>query len=210
MEEVEIADLRNLRHVRMGLGPGLNVFAGRNAQGKTSLLEAVAILARGRSFRTDDARTLIRAGAAALRARGLARHEGHVTGLEVELSGQGRRLRVDGREVAPRAYQGRLEVVVYSTDRLKVIHGPMRERRQFLDRGASALWPAYRQAVREYERVVQQRNASTRRSSRAPARSGGPATRWSAPIAIRSSSRWTARTPPVTPPPDSAGACSWP
>jgi DNA replication and repair protein RecF len=50
-------------------------------------------------------------------------------------------------------------VVVYSTDRLKVIHGPMRERRQFIDRGAAALWPAYRQALREYERVVQQRNA---------------------------------------------------
>jgi DNA replication and repair protein RecF len=36
----------------------------------------------------------------------------------------------------------------------------MRERRQFLDRGAAALWPAYRQAVRAYERVVAQRNAA--------------------------------------------------
>ena len=45
MEEFEIAYLRNLRHVRVALGPGLNVFAGRNAQGKTSLLEAVALLA---------------------------------------------------------------------------------------------------------------------------------------------------------------------
>ncbi len=159
MEEVEIADLRNLRHVRVGLEAGLNVFAGRNAQGKTSLLEAVALLARGRSFRTDDAHALIRTGAAGLRARGMARRDGQVTGLEVELSPLGRRLRVDGREVAPRAYQGRLEVVVYATDRLKVIHGPMRERRQFIDRGAAALWPAYRQTLRDYERVVQQRNA---------------------------------------------------
>jgi DNA replication and repair protein RecF len=159
VEEIEVTDLRNLRHVRAGLDPGLNVFAGRNAQGKTSLLEAVALLARGRSFRTDEARTLIRTGAAGLCARGRARHEGHVTTLEVELSAQGRRLRVDGREVAPRAYQGRLEVIVYSTERLKVIRGPMRERRQYIDRGAAALWPAYRQALREYERCVQQRNA---------------------------------------------------
>jgi DNA replication and repair protein RecF len=159
VEEIEIADLRNLRHVRLGLGPGLNVFAGRNAQGKTSLLEAVALLSRGRSFRTDEVRTLIRTGASGLRARGVARHEAHATALEVEVSAQGRRLLVDGREVPPRAYQGRLEVIVYSTERLKVIRGPMRERRQFLDRGASALWPAYRQALRDYERVVQQRNA---------------------------------------------------
>lgn len=159
VEEIEIADLRNLRHVRAGLDPGLNVFAGRNAQGKTSLLEAVALLARGRSFRTEEVRTLIRTGATGLRARGLARHEGQVTALEVELSAEGRRLRVDGREVAPRAYQGRLEVIVYSTERLKVIRGAMRERRQYIDRAAAALWPAYRQALREYERCVQQRNA---------------------------------------------------
>jgi DNA replication and repair protein RecF len=159
VEEFEIADLRNLRHVRVALGPGLNVFAGRNAQGKTSLLEAVALLARGRSFRTDEVRTLIRNGSSSLHARGVARHEGHATVLEVELSAAGRRLRVDGREVAPRAYQGRLEVIVYSTERLKVIRGSMRERRQYVDRGAAALWPAYRQALRDYERVVQQRNA---------------------------------------------------
>ena len=47
----------------------------------------------------------------------------------MELSATGRRLRVDGREVPPRAYQGRLEVIVYSTERLKVVRGPMRERR---------------------------------------------------------------------------------
>jgi DNA replication and repair protein RecF len=97
VEEIEITDLRNLRHVRTGLGPGLNVFAGRNAQGKTSLLEAVALLARGRSFRTEEVRTLIRKGSSSLHARGVARHEGHAAVLEVELSAAGRRLRVDGR-----------------------------------------------------------------------------------------------------------------
>ena len=61
------------------------------------------------------------------------------------------------------SYQGRLEVSVYSTDRLRVVRGPMRERRQYLDREAAALWPAYRQALREYERVLLQRNAALQR-----------------------------------------------
>jgi DNA replication and repair protein RecF len=67
---------------------------------------------------------------------------------------------VDGREVTPRDYQGRLEAVVYATDRLRIVHGPARERRQFLDRSASALWPAYRQTLREFERALRQRNAA--------------------------------------------------
>jgi DNA replication and repair protein RecF len=153
-------DLRNLREVLLELSPGLNVFVGRNAQGKTSLLEAVALLARGRSFRTDATSSLIRRGAERLEARGHASGGGREFDLEVEVTASQRRLWVDGREVAPAAYQGRLEAVVYSTDRLRVISGPMRERRSFLDRAGSALWPAYRQALREFERVLRQRNAA--------------------------------------------------
>jgi DNA replication and repair protein RecF len=144
----------------MVAGPGLNVLVGRNAQGKTSLLESVALLARGRSFRTEQLPTLIRRGAASLTARATVRAEDGSTGLEVHVSGDGRRLRVDGREVEPRRYHGRLEVVVYSTDRLRVVRGPMRERRLFLDRAACTLWPTYAQCLRDYERVVQQRNAA--------------------------------------------------
>ena len=157
---MEIADLRNLREVKLALDPGLNVFVGRNAQGKTTLLEAVALLARGRSFRTDEVQSLVRRGAAGLRARGVSVTGERGTELEVEVSASGRRLRVDGREVPPRSYHGRLEVAVYSTDRLKVVKGSMRERRLYVDRQAAALWPSYRQTAREYERVLMQRNAA--------------------------------------------------
>lgn len=157
---LELRDLRNLREVALEMEPGLNIFVGRNAQGKTSVLEGVGLLARGRSFRTEDMHTLIRRGASGLLARGWAREDERSSQLEIELSGGARRLRVDGREVPARSYHGRLEAVVYSTERLRVVRGPMRERRAFLDRGAAALWPSYRQALRDYERVVLQRNAA--------------------------------------------------
>lgn len=163
---MEGADLRNIAHAEIELTPGLNVFVGRNAQGKTSLLEAVALLARGRSFRTEQTASLIRRGALGLRARGVTNGDGRETEIEVEVTAGERRLRVDGEDVAPRRFHGRLDVVVYATDRLRVIRGPMRERRQFLDRGAAALWPAYRQALRDYERVVRQRDAALEDSGR--------------------------------------------
>jgi len=49
---------------------------------------------------------------------------------------------------------------VYSSERLRVIYGSMRERRQFLDRQAGALWPSYRAELRQFERVLTQRNAA--------------------------------------------------
>jgi DNA replication and repair protein RecF len=160
VSRLHVRDLRNIREATVEMEPGLNVFVGRNAQGKTSLLEAVGLLARARSFRTEDTRALIRHGAEGLLAHGSAHEDDRASELEIELTASARRLRVDGRDVAPRGYHGRLEAVVYSTDRLRIVRGPMRERRAFLDRGAAALWPAYRQALRDYERVVLQRNAA--------------------------------------------------
>jgi DNA replication and repair protein RecF len=157
---LEVSELRNIEKAELVLGSGLNVLVGSNAQGKTSLLEAVGFLARGRSFRTEQTADAIRKGAPALRAGGTAVAGGRTARLEVEVRSGGRRFRVDGREVPPREYQGRLEVAVYATDRLRVVRGPMRERRAMLDRGASALWPAYRQEARDYERVLAQRNAA--------------------------------------------------
>jgi DNA replication and repair protein RecF len=160
VEHLEVADLRNIEKAELALHGGLNLLVGRNAQGKTSLLEAVGLLARGRSFRTEQARGAIRRGAPAFRARGRAVTRDRASELEFELRAETRRFRVDGHEVSPRDYQGRLEVAVYATDRLSVVHGPMRERRALLDRGAAVLWPAYRQASRDYERVLAQRNAA--------------------------------------------------
>jgi DNA replication and repair protein RecF len=160
VQKLAIRDLRNIRDVTLELDSGLNVFHGRNAQGKTSLLEAVGLLARGRSFRTEDAASMIRRGAGSLLACGDAGGAPASSRLEVELAPGHRTFRLDGREVQLREYHGRLEVVVYSTDRLRTVRGSMRDRRQFLDRSAAALWPSYRTDLRSFERVLAQRNAA--------------------------------------------------
>jgi len=165
VRQLAIHDLRILRHVDVSLHPSLNVFTGRNAQGKTSLLEAVGVVARGRSFRTERAPAMISRGAADLWARAAAVDDGRSADLEVTIGADHRRFSVDGRSVRPRDYNGRLEVVVYSTDRLRVVRGAMRDRRQFVDRQAAALWPAYRALLRDYERALLQRNRALRDGS---------------------------------------------
>jgi DNA replication and repair protein RecF len=166
VDRVEVRDLRNIREAKVELGPGLNVFWGQNAQGKTSFLETVGLIARGRSFRTEHTESLIRRGAPSLWARGVAKGLSREATLEVELRPGARRLLLNGSEAAPRSYHGRLEVMVYSTDRLKVVRGTMRDRRQFLDRTAAVLLPAYKQVLREYERLLLQRNAALERGGR--------------------------------------------
>ncbi len=166
VERLAVRDLRNIQQTAFELHRGLNVFCGRNAQGKTSLLEAVGLLARGRSFRTEDTPSLIRRGASSLLARAAGSSAGREESLAVEFSEAGRIFRVDDRAVEPRHYRGRLEVIVYSSERLRVVHGSMRDRRQYLDRQAAALWPAYRLELRSFERLLTQRNAALQSGSR--------------------------------------------
>ncbi|MCM2254345.1 MAG: DNA replication and repair protein RecF [Vicinamibacteria bacterium] len=165
IERLLVRDLRNIAEAECALGPGLNVFHGANAQGKTSLLEAAGLVARARSFRTDDLKTVVRRGQPSLRAQATAVEGSRRSELEVELGGGRRALRVEGRPVTATDYHGRLEVAVYATDRLRVIRGSMRDRRQFLDRSAGALWPAYRRLLAENERVAAQRGAALERRS---------------------------------------------
>jgi DNA replication and repair protein RecF len=162
-----LRDVRNLREQRVELSPGLNVFLGPNAQGKTSLLEAVGILARGRSFRTDDLGEVVRRGADGFLVQGTTAAEEGEAHLAFRWTPEHRAFSLDERKISPRDYAGRLEASVYSTARLRVVHGPMRDRRQYIDRAGAALSAAYRQDLREYERIVQQRNAALLDRSRA-------------------------------------------
>ena len=165
LRRLDLHDFRNIREASVDLGAGLNVFVGANAQGKTSLLEAVGLLSRGRSFRTHDTRALIRRGAATLSVRGVPDPEPPAE-LCVSVDAAHRQFFIDGRSVSPGTYHGHIDVVVYATDRLPVVRGPMRERRQYVDRSAAVLWPTYRQLLHDYERVLRQRNAVLDRGTR--------------------------------------------
>lgn len=156
---LSVQNLRSIERAEVRLGPGLNVFIGSNAQGKTTLLEAVGLLARGRSFRAEQVAQLVRHGSDHMSASAVAVGGERETQLEVRVEAGRRQLLLGGQPVAAREYHGRLEALVYSSQRLRVVYGSMRERRQYFDRAAAALWPAYRQLLADYERVLVQRNA---------------------------------------------------
>ena len=59
LKRLQVSHLRNLDAVSITLSPDVNLFYGKNGSGKTSLLEAIALLGLGRSFRSHKIRTII-------------------------------------------------------------------------------------------------------------------------------------------------------
>src|ERR1700728_3900387 len=99
LAELRLEDLRCLPRVQLTLHPRLNLITGSNGSGKTSVLEAIYLLGRGRSFRTRHTEQLIAHTAAELRVFGRIETAAAVShSIVVGCSRQdGLKARVDGR-----------------------------------------------------------------------------------------------------------------
>lgn len=149
----------------MDLVPGLNYLFGDNGAGKTAVLEALHLLARGRSFRGRQMGELVRRGAEDLLVHAVVEDElrGRQS-LGLGRRRQGRsELRVNGdpgRKLSEVAGMLPLQVMVPSLSDL-VFGGPS-ERRQWLDWGVFHVEHHYLRVLREYLQAVRQRNAALR------------------------------------------------
>jgi DNA replication and repair protein RecF len=155
-------------------GPAITALVGGNAQGKTSVLEAVGWLARMSSFRGAPDSALVRVGAerAVVRAeveRGGAHASGRPQLIEAEIAAAGRNRVLVNRQALPRARDllGTLRVTVFAPDDLRLVKGGPAERRAELDDLLVALSPRYDAVRSDYERVLKHRNAWLRTWSRA-------------------------------------------
>jgi DNA replication and repair protein RecF len=162
LSEIEVDRLRNLVAVRLELPAGLTLIAGRNGQGKTSLMEAIYLLGTGRSFRTRSKNELVAWNGGPLRVAGRVHNRLGRSRLEVTVQDGERRLVADGGEQELDRFIGRLAVVDLTAERMNVIRGGPEERRRFLDRGVVGLRPSHLRSLGEYRRVLQQRNALLR------------------------------------------------
>ena len=160
---LEIHDLRNLEDVGFDLEPGLNYFFGANGAGKTAILEAVHLLARGRSFRGPQPADLIRRGQSGATVHAVVddEHRGQQS-LGVSRARAGRaELRINGqpgRRLSQAAELLPLQVMVPSLSDL--VFGAPSERRQWLDWGLFHVEHNYLRTLRDYLHAVRQRNAA--------------------------------------------------
>jgi DNA replication and repair protein RecF len=164
-----IRNVRNYAIADLAFGEGLTVLVGRNGQGKSNLLEAVYLVATGRSHRTASEAEVIRRGEEAARIRAVVARRGRDEELEITLTRVSGRLvaemRVNG-VVTPRgSVLGRLPVVLAAPWDLEVVRGGASGRRRLLDSVLAQLSPAYFFALHRYHRVVAQRNAELRRKA---------------------------------------------
>jgi DNA replication and repair protein RecF len=150
---------RNYRHAVLEPNAGFHVLAGPNAQGKTSLLEAIYLISTTRLLRGMRDAEAIREGEDRFRVEGSVA-QGR-TSLAVTLERGGRKRALLNGVGLPRAADliGRLPSVCITALDLPMVSGEPGERRMFLDLELSQVYPAYLRALSLYKRALEQRNA---------------------------------------------------
>ncbi len=164
LARLELTDFRCYAAAALDLPPAVIVVTGANGQGKTSLLEAIAWLASGQSFRRVPDRALIRDGAERAVVRGGVQEDGRLRQIDVELRAAGRnRILLNGHPAArTRDLAGSLRVTVFAPDDLQLVKGGPAERRAYLDDLLVAGAPRYAGVRADVERVLRHRNALLR------------------------------------------------
>jgi DNA replication and repair protein RecF len=160
---LDIRHLRRFDDVSLAPAPGLNLLVGDNGAGKTSVIEALHLMAYGRSFRGRVREGLVQAGAEALEvfvewdeAGPAARHRR----AGMRHSGSAWTGRLDGEPVAQIGELcAALAVVTFEPGSHDLIHGGSEVRRRFLDWGLFHVEPAFMRPWRRYARALKQRNS---------------------------------------------------
>ncbi len=177
LTRLSLTNFRNYGRQTLDLAPGPVLLLGENAQGKTNLLEAMFLLATGRSERVaidgdfiawgvrDDPQPFAQVGGRAMRGSG-------ALAVEVTIAGRAgahgnliasKRFKLNGVPKRASDVVGAILAVLFTTDDMELVKGAPSGRRRYLDVMLSQADHRYLRALQRYMKVVAQRNALLKR-----------------------------------------------
>lgn len=163
IQQFTAQNFRCLEKIELQADPQYNLIYGRNASGKTSVLEAIAYLGRGKSFRGAATSDLIRHGEQEFVLFGEVEDGGRVAKVGVRNSHAGLETRVDGeKEGGAAALASALPVQIIDPDIHELVAGSPDQRRRYLDWIAFHVEHGFLDAWRRFRRALKQRNAALR------------------------------------------------
>lgn len=159
LKNIKLQNFRNYHQLILEPAPGANYIYGKNAQGKTNILESIYYLLSGHSFRTRYEKELISWETSFLRIQGEVEDHGNQKKVKIFFSHPShKKIEINGKEVKRENFFPKFPVIVFHPEDLNLIKDGPLIRRKFLNREISRLYPAYWQELKNYYRVLKQRN----------------------------------------------------
>jgi len=156
LTNIRLQQFRSYNDASFEFSPKVNIIVGPNASGKTNLLEAILVVARGGSYRVRDA-DLVHFGQPWARLDAYVADELRTVKLVNEPE-PGKTYELGGRVFKRLTLEHMLPVVLFEPNHLVLLTGSPERRRDYLDELLQQIQPGYGVVVRSYRRALAQRN----------------------------------------------------
>ncbi len=159
--KLNLFNFRNYQELSLDFDPGVNLIVGKNAQGKTNLLEAIGYLGSGRSFRAQKTGEMVRFGADFAEISGDVFSQQRQQNLRWVLFDRARPRQVWRNGVKKKTAAdiiGAMSTVLFCPEDLMVLKTGAAPRRRLGDMALCQLRPNYDAALSEYNRILEQKN----------------------------------------------------
>lgn len=159
IKNLKLMHYRNYDRVDLSFDNKINIIIGENAQGKTNLLEAIYLLAFTRSYRTSKDKELIQWGQNYGKIEGAIVKRNQQFPLEIQLTSKGKVAKLNHLEQRRLShYIGAFNIVMFAPEDLNLVKGSPQIRRRFIDMEIGQIQPVYIHHLRNYQKVLRQRN----------------------------------------------------
>lgn len=160
LKRIHLSHFRNYSDASFEFIEGINYIVGKNAQGKTNLLESIYYLSTTKTHRNVSDEGLIQQNENYFRIDGVLERKQRRTDLRCIVSKQGKHLFVYGNPVKKISdFVGICNAVLFSPDDMNLFAAPPRVRRRFIDIELSKLSKTYLSYLNEYDHLLKERNA---------------------------------------------------
>jgi DNA replication and repair protein RecF len=154
---LRIQNFRSYRDESYEFDKGINIIVGPNASGKTNLLEAIQVLASGKSYRAKD-EELIRINAPWARVDGYFEHSNRVVKIEPG-SNRTKTFQIDDKPYSRLSFEKTIPTVLFEPNHLHIITLGPQQRRDYFDDLLQRSIPGFKTLIASYKRALAQRNA---------------------------------------------------
>lgn len=165
LKSIDISNFRNIKKMSLMFNKNINIFIGKNAQGKTSILESIYVLAFTKSCKSNSEDELITIGKNYFRLKGSMKNGNLTKKLEVFYEKGDKITKINNKNVCRVCdYVSNMNVIMFSPDDLDIVKKSPSLRRNFINIELCQLYREYLNVLNEYNKILKMRNDYIRKN----------------------------------------------
>lgn len=159
LEHLSVINFRNYDSFNIKLNKNINIFYGKNAQGKTNILESIYFLGLTKSYRSNNEEDLLKNNKKIFKVEGLLNKNKDKNKYLIKYDGKNKKYYINNNEYKKISdYISNINIITFTPDDLEILKGIPDIRRKYIDNELSQLYINYYKVNSEYKKILKMRN----------------------------------------------------